>query len=196
MTTTRREGPKGSFVRWQTITIAQLTYSVNLILGLSVAALGFQVALLLNEKFLPVGWQRCAFGISMLTLVLSIGLGIWCVINRLRDFRATARAARLREDEKPDEDIQPYRDLYKKLGDRAWSIFWWQIGKLLYSGFGPSARFAPRQHAIYVTTRTSEASLIRHCTCASLITSSGIWSSDLCTWERCNHSLRHAGRTE
>lgn len=128
MTTTRREEPKGSFVRWQSITITQLTYSVNLILGLAVAALGFQVVLLLNERFLPDGWQKCAFGASMLTLLLSIGLGIWCVINRLRDFRATTRAARLREDGKPDNDIQPYRDLYKKLRESTWGLFWWQIG--------------------------------------------------------------------
>ena len=26
--------------------------------------------------------------------------------------------------------IQPYRDLYKKLGERTWALFWWQIGTL------------------------------------------------------------------
>ena len=31
-----KDEPKGSFVRWQFTTIAQLTYSVNLILGLAV----------------------------------------------------------------------------------------------------------------------------------------------------------------
>lgn len=123
-----RDEPKGSFVRWQSITIAQLTYSVNLILGLAVAALGFQVALLLNEQFHPSGWQKCAFGASMFTLLLSIGLGIWCVINRLRDFRATTRAARLREKGRPDDEIQPYRDLYEKLSEKTWGLFWWQIG--------------------------------------------------------------------
>lgn len=120
--------PKGSFVRWQSITIAQFTYSVNLILGLAVAALGFQVTLLLNDKFNPVTWQKCAFSVSMLLLLLSIVLGILCVVNRLRDFRATRRAARMREERKPNEDIQPYRDLYKKLGERTWLLFWWQIG--------------------------------------------------------------------
>jgi len=84
----------------------------------------------LNEEFHLAGWQKCAFGASMLTLLLSIGLGIWCVINRLRDFRATTRAARLREKGKPDHEIQPYRDLYKKLGERTWALFWWQIGTL------------------------------------------------------------------
>jgi hypothetical protein len=120
--------PKGSFVRWQSTTIAQLTYSVNLILGLAVATLGFQVALLLNTQFQPAGWQKCAFGASILTLLFSIGLGIWCVINRLRDFRATTKAAQLRESGRPIAEIQPYRDLYKKLGKVTWRLFWWQIG--------------------------------------------------------------------
>jgi small-conductance mechanosensitive channel len=120
--------PKGSFVRWQSTTITQLTYSVNLFLGLAIGALGFQVTILLNEKFNPVGWQKCAFSVSMFLLLLSIALGIWCIINRLRDFRATAKAARMREEEKPNEDIQPYRDLYKNLGKKTWILFRWQVG--------------------------------------------------------------------
>lgn len=126
----QEDEPKGSFVRWQSITIAQLTYSVNLILGLAVAALGFQVSLLLNEQFHPTGWQKYAFGASILTLLLSIGFGIWCVINRLRDFRATLVVARLREKKKSDAEIQLYRDLYRKLGEMTWCLFWWQIGTL------------------------------------------------------------------
>src|SRR5260370_32619736 len=118
MKTIPQDEPKGSFVRWQSITIAQLTYSVNLLLGFAVVALGCEVALLLNQQFSPIGWQKCAFSLSVLLLLLSSGLGIWCVINRLRDFRATMRAARMRELNEPDEDIQPYRDLYKRLGKR------------------------------------------------------------------------------
>lgn len=128
MKTIPQDEPKGSFVRWQSITIAQLTYSVNLVLGLAVAALGFEIALLLNQQYSPIGWQKCAFFLSVLLLFLSSGLGIWCIINRLRDFRATMRAARMRELKKPNEDIQPYRELYERLGKRTWLLFWWQIG--------------------------------------------------------------------
>ncbi|MEX2282353.1 MAG: hypothetical protein WEE89_07705 [Gemmatimonadota bacterium] len=128
MTTPQREEPKGSFARWQSTTAAQLTYSVNLILGLAVATLGFQVALLLNESFKPLGWQKFAVGASVLLLLVSIGFGIWCVINRLRDFRATTAAARLREGRHSDGDIQPLRDLYTRLGERTWGLFWWQLG--------------------------------------------------------------------
>lgn len=122
------DDPKGSFIRWQSTTIAQLTYAVNLVLGFSVAALAFQVTTLLNEKFNPVSWQKCAFSISLLALLASAGLGIWCVINRLRDFRATTKVARMREQKKTDEEMEPYRSLYERLGKRTWVIFWWQIG--------------------------------------------------------------------
>ncbi len=128
MVTMNSNASKDSFIRWQATTITQLTYSVNLILGLAVGGLGFQVALLLNEKFNPISWQKLAFSISLILLVLSITLGIWCVINRLRDFRTTAKAARMREKGSPNEDIQSHRDLYKKLGKRTWVLFWWQIG--------------------------------------------------------------------
>jgi hypothetical protein len=115
-----KEEPRGSFVRWQSMTIAQLTYCVNLILGMAVAALGFQVTLLLNDKFNPIAWQKCAFSVSMFLLIISIALGVWCVVNRLRDFRTTTKVARMREEGKPVEDIQPYRDLYKKLGKKSY----------------------------------------------------------------------------
>lgn len=123
-----KDDPKGSFIRWQSITIAQLTYAVNLVLGFAVAALGFQVSTLLNEKFIPISWQKCAFSLSLLLLLASVGFGIFCVINRLRDFRATTKVARMREEEKTDEEIQPHRALYKKLGKITWVLFWWQIG--------------------------------------------------------------------
>ncbi len=122
------DSPKGSFVRWQSTTIAQLSYAVNLVLGFSVAALAFQVTTLLNEKFNPVSWQKCAFSISLLALLASAGLGIWCVINRLRDFRATTKVARMREQKKSDAEMEPHRVLSEKLGKRTWGIFWWQIG--------------------------------------------------------------------
>jgi len=123
-----KDDPKGSFTRWQSITIAQLTYAINLILSFSVAALAFQVNTLLNEKFKPVSWQKCSFFLSLLILVASGGLGIWCVINRLRSFRATSKVARMREEGKSDEEMQPFRTFYKMLDKKTWRLFWWQIG--------------------------------------------------------------------
>ena len=122
------DDPKGSFIRWQSITIGQLTYAINLILVFSVTTLGFQVTLLLNEKFMPFSWQKCVFFLSLILLLVSVTLGILVVINRLRDFRATTKAARKREERACEEEIEPYRVLYRKLGEKTWCLFWWQVG--------------------------------------------------------------------
>lgn len=122
------DSPKGSFVRWQSTTIAQLTYAVNLVLGFSVAALAFQISILLSKEFNPVSWQKFVFFISLLALMVSVGFGIWCVINRLLDFRTTAIVALMRERKKAEAELEPHRVLSEKLGKRTWGIFYWQIG--------------------------------------------------------------------
>jgi hypothetical protein len=131
-----KDDPKGSFIRWQSITIGQLTYAINLILSFSVATLAFQVILLLSDKFNPTSWQKCAFFVSLALLAASFAFGVWVVINRLRDFRITMKAAREREklerkgarEEEIEKEIEPYRVLYRKLGERTWCLFWWQVG--------------------------------------------------------------------
>lgn len=118
---------KNSFTRWQSITINQLTYAINLILALSIAALAFQVTTLLNPQFNPISWQKCAFALSLLSLMFSTAFGIWCVINRLSDFRLTAKIARMKEQKMSNIELQPYRDLSKNLGNKTWLLFLFQI---------------------------------------------------------------------
>lgn len=120
--------PKGSFARWQSVTITQLTHAVNLVLSLAVATLGFQVSLLLGEDFKPESWQKCAFGLSLLLLSASIVFAVAVVVNRLRDFRATKEAERLREQGAPESTIELYRVLYRRLGAVTWGLFWCQLG--------------------------------------------------------------------
>lgn len=117
-----------SFVRWQGITITQFGYSANLVLGLAVAALGFLVTLLLNKEIVPVSWQKCVFSIALLSLLASIGFGIWCAVNRLRDFRVTKEIARRREQNETDAQLPSLRELSDRLGKKTWWLFWWQIG--------------------------------------------------------------------
>jgi hypothetical protein len=117
-----------SFSRWQARTIEQLGYAINLILTLSVAALGYELALLLDEKVPRLDKHNCLLVLSISSFTLSIGAGIWCVINRLRDFRATAQTARRREQGASELELQPLRSLTDSLGKRTWLLFWWQIG--------------------------------------------------------------------
>lgn len=125
-----RSDPADSFVRWQAIMLAQMTYVLDLILGIAIAVLGFQVALLRSDGFSPVSIQKCVFSISLFLTCVSIAAGVAVVINRLWDFRMTTRAARSREKKKPAYDIEPLRVEYRKLGHRTWSLFYWQIGTL------------------------------------------------------------------
>src|SRR3989338_8581731 len=116
-----------SSIRWHGRTIEQFGYALNLILGLSVAAIGFELSLLLSKEFERAGWQNCLFVISMLSLLLSVAAGLWCVVNRLRDFRATTETVHKREDGASDLELQPLRTLTRTLGKRTWLLFWWQI---------------------------------------------------------------------
>lgn len=117
-------GESDAFVRWQGFTIAQLTQAVSVVLGLAVAALGFDVNLLVNKEFLPVSWQKCAFAIALAALLLSVGIGIWCMVNRLRDFRATMAVNRKGANA---SDVADKRALADRLGERTWKLFWGQI---------------------------------------------------------------------
>ena len=124
------ENSKGDekFVRWQGIAITQLSYAINLILTFSVAAIGFGVSLLLNENFKPASWQSCSFFLSLFLLLASGAFGIWCTINRLRDFRATKQITNLKRKEGNETELANLRSLTKRLGEKTWGIFWWQIG--------------------------------------------------------------------
>jgi hypothetical protein len=120
-------GQHDSFSRWQTRTIEQFGYALNLILTLSVAALGFELALLLDVEVARLAWQKYLLVLSTLSLTLSVAAGLWCIINRLRDFRATARTARRRQEGASEAELQPLRVLTRSLGQRTWLLFWWQI---------------------------------------------------------------------
>ena len=127
-----------SFARWQTITRDQLTYAINLILGLSVAALGFELSLVLNWKVNDLActniWAplvSCTFvatsALSVLILAMSICIGIFVITNRLRDFRLTQEIARRREDNATDQELDADRKQSLVLGDRTWVLFTRQI---------------------------------------------------------------------
>jgi hypothetical protein len=122
-----------SFVRWQEITINQLTYAVGLILSLSTASLGFAISLLTNKDFEPSLWGKRFFLLTIATFLISTGLGVWCVINRLVDFRVSRKIAKQREKNASDEELSSIRLKSKSYGDRTWTLFWWQIGVFAFA---------------------------------------------------------------
>jgi len=90
-----REEQNKVFVRWQAISLKQLSYAINLILVLSVGSLGFETALLTNTGMvLESCWQRQAFLVSLIMLTFAVLFGIFATVSRLCDFRITKDIAR------------------------------------------------------------------------------------------------------
>lgn len=115
-----------SFIRWQEITRNHFSSIANLILALATGLLAFQSNLLLEHKLASC----CAHGFataSLIVLVASVAFGLWCLINRLRDFRLTTMIARCREKVKRDTELQDLREESKSLGKFTWVLFWTQL---------------------------------------------------------------------
>lgn len=113
-----------SFIRWQEITRNHFSSVANLILALATGLLAFQSTLLLEHKLsVP-----CAFWLataSLIFLATSVAIALWCLVNRLRDFRLTAQIARRRE--KGETELQEFREKSKSLGKFTWGLFWFQV---------------------------------------------------------------------
>ena len=130
---------EGSFVRWQAITITQFGYAVNLMLAFAAASLGFALTLVKDQHFVPGCWGRALLVISALSLIVSLSVGVWCVINRLHSFRTTERIARERicnepgQNEELEAELAQRRTKTKNLDRRTWCLLYCQIGTF---GFG------------------------------------------------------------
>ncbi len=68
-----------SSVRWQGRTIEQFGYALNLVLGLSIAGIGYETTLILNKEIEREGWQNGLLAISLLALVILLVL-LFCVL--------------------------------------------------------------------------------------------------------------------
>jgi hypothetical protein len=139
---------EGRFTRWQSITIAQLGYSINLVLTFSVASLGFTLSLARSTTQLASNcWAKHLLLVSVVLILLSTGAGLWCVINRLRDFRKTESIARGKErGELPPCEYALRKAETVKLGKRTWLLFWWQIGLFSFGILALVAGFLTLYH--------------------------------------------------
>jgi hypothetical protein len=103
--------------RWRKIAIDQLGYALNLILTFSIAGLGYCFVLLRDKEFILVSSAKCSMILALCMLGISPLFGIFCVLNRLIDFRGTARRAC----EHPDA---PTQDELRSLGQVTWWSFY------------------------------------------------------------------------
>ncbi|HHQ4902721.1 TPA: hypothetical protein ACSP3M_004018 [Aeromonas veronii] len=123
-----KEKDRESFIRWQEVTRAQLTYAINLILSFAVATLGFQVSVLIAEGFPPFSWEKVSFSFSTILIFLSIVQGIIAVICRLFSFRYTTKITRSRNDYQKSEMVRQHRNISKCLDKHTWGLFLGQVG--------------------------------------------------------------------
>lgn len=119
---------KEPFIRWQGRSLEYLSYAINLFLGLSIAAIGFEMSLLKDVDFILEGWLRCFFTISLASLVTASGLGVACVLNRVKDYRDTTSIARKKSKEEYDEELDELREIVGVIGSRTRTLFHWQAG--------------------------------------------------------------------
>jgi hypothetical protein len=143
-----------SFARWQSTTIQQLGYSINLVLALSTASLGFAFTLTRDGDFAAHCLAKALSSTSLLLFTLSTSLGIAVTLNRLFDFRKTAQIALDRERwceqevsvSDIDSRLSERRAQVRRLGDRTWWLFYCQIASfgtavlLLIAGLGVAYR--------------------------------------------------------
>ena len=109
---------KQSFIRWQGRTIEQLGFVNNLLIFLATGMLAFQSQLAIREISLTI-LDKYTIILSTLFIFISLILGCYLALNRLRSFRLTARVARKRETKKR-EGIEYLRKKVKTLDKRTW----------------------------------------------------------------------------
>jgi hypothetical protein len=107
--------------RWRKIAIDQLGYALNLTLTFAIATLGYCFVLLKEKDFLLVSSAKCTMILSLSALALSAICGFICVLNRLLDFRGTARRA-------CNHPKAPTKDELRDLGNLTWALFYVQLG--------------------------------------------------------------------
>ena len=110
-----------SYVRWQGRTIEQMGYAINTILIVTMASVGFSVSQLLRPDIYYCA--SCYIKNGVIVLFICIILIMLLILNRLIDFRETAKIARKREKDKLD-GIEEKRLCVKLIGNITWCLLY------------------------------------------------------------------------
>jgi hypothetical protein len=113
-----------SFTRWQGRSIEQLGGVINLLLGLSIAIMGYLINFVSAPNTTLECWDKFFFILSLIFSFSSIAFGITTNLNRLCDFRITTKIARRREKNVSSIELQDDRKTSKRLGKRTWCLFY------------------------------------------------------------------------
>ena len=106
----------------------------NLIIGLSIAQIGYIVNFIQSDNLVLNCLQKKLFWFGGGLSLVSIALGIFVVFNRLEDFRLTAKIAKNRESN-IIESLETDRNKSTKLGKKSWNAFIWQTSTFIIGFF-------------------------------------------------------------
>jgi hypothetical protein len=125
------------FQRWQKISIEYFSYTLNLFVTLTIATLGYWFSLLRDGTFVPGTTARTMMLFSFFSLAVGVTSGLVCVVNRLSDFRATAKRAKPKDRPQQGGETQPCEttpksagqdvpslDETRRLGTLTWALFY------------------------------------------------------------------------
>jgi len=114
-----------AFVRWQATTRDQFTVATSVLLGMAIAALGYQSTVLLDYKAVHVSQSQLG---SVICFAASAGFGISLVICRLLDFRSTTQLVKHRLNSATE--ARRLEAWTIRLGIWSWRLFWAQAAAL------------------------------------------------------------------
>lgn len=109
------------FIRWQGNTITQLSTTLSVLSGLSIAGLGFLFSLSREASFKPTGCIAAAYLIAVAAFFLASLAGCAALITRLLDFRLTASRVRGGGSEDP---LTLFGTTASNYGKATWRLFW------------------------------------------------------------------------
>ena len=130
----RTERFKDRFIRWQKITTNQLSFLNYLIIIMGGGVLAFEINLIFPESQFSIEQIKIIL-LSSLFLSLSIILGLFTAINRLRDFRETKNLVKSKWNGDSKENIKQLELETDKLGNWTWRFFWGQLGLFILGIF-------------------------------------------------------------
>ncbi|MDD2307304.1 MAG: hypothetical protein PHP53_21545 [Prolixibacteraceae bacterium] len=113
------------FVRWQTVLRDQLSFLNSLLLTISIGILGFLLSLLKTPDFMPVCMEKFFFTAGLLSISMSILLGIATAYTRLMDYRKTVK--KIGTELKRGAGLSQLKKLMKLYEKLSWCIFHLQI---------------------------------------------------------------------
>lgn len=111
-----------SFVRWQRITIEQVGFVNNLLIGLAAGIIVLQATILFGREIILGNAEKGFFSSSLVLLFLSLIAGILTAWNRLIDFRKTMAIAREQRRNGDHEKIHALRNEAIHYGKRTWKL--------------------------------------------------------------------------